>query len=184
MAHPDSAIVGRIRRLPREVLCLLLEGVPMARKLETLDMLRGRGSKEFVYTRNEGVNRLALVCCAWHKIIVTNPAPSLQRMVTVVGASCLVGASCRQLLAAESNWWTVVACYFTTDARVMQVAEGCPGLTTLLVNGGDTRMDASIKAMAEGCPKLTSLSFQFCYELEALSAGLYAPPPVHIIHSP
>ena len=141
MAHPDSSIARPIARpigrLPCEVLCLLLGCVPMAHNIETLAMS---------HIRNQEVNRLALVCCEWHKIILSKQAASrLKRMVTVSGASY------GQLPAAESKWWTVVRCICTTDAQVT---------------------DAKVMQVVEGCPGLTSLNLRHCHKLEALPAGL------------
>ena len=100
------------------------------------------------------VNRIALVCRAWHQRIVTKSEASLRRVVTVSGGDLRLWS-----LTAELEWWTTVefktGLKYVTDAEVMQVVIGCPGLITLSVCGCEDLTDASIKAVAKGCSRLT-----------------------------
>ena len=148
-----------MERLSCEVARDLLRCVPTAHNLEALDI--DEDENPITHNRNKEVNRIALVCCAWHQIAVTKPAASLQRMVTVTGG----GGRLSRLLASELEWWTAVECINATDAEVMQVVIGRPGLTTLRVRDCENLTDASIKVVAKGCPKLTTLRVRYCENL-------------------
>ena len=58
-------------------------------------------------------------------------------------------------------------CYNLTDAAIIALANGCPALSTVNLRCCSNLTDASIIALATGCPRLSSVHLYYCSKVTA-----------------
>ena len=114
-------------------------------------------------------NRIALVCGACHRLVVSQTA-QLTRVVTI-----------KPPIADEPKpWWRfVIASRDITDAGLATLATVCTAITVMDLNGCEIISDAALASLAARCAAISKLSPCECHAitdagLKTLAAGCSA----------